>query len=220
MITVYESESYRAFLDSQLRSSPDSIRRHGVQELSEALRCHPTFITKVLAGKAEFSLEQAHTICEWLSLSDEDSEFFLDLVCRDRATNPRLRRRYEVRLSRARDAKTRMSQRIQQSLQTSPELLQLYYKSWLPQTLHVASQIAGLQELSVLALKLGVETDYLRQIAQELESAGIIKFKNDCVESLVDGVHLPGASPLVNHFHASWRSKVMNDLVTHRNSGG
>ena len=85
---VFRSTHYREFFEHCCALPGGKGKKHGiVQELAEALNCHPTFVSQVLKGKSELSVEQALSFAQHFSLDEEETHFFVLLVEKSRAGN-------------------------------------------------------------------------------------------------------------------------------------
>lgn len=90
MTEVFKFKSYKRFLNIALPSKGEN--RGGRARLAAHLNCKPGFISLVLAGKSDLSLEHSLATAEFLKLSPEETKYFLILVQKDRASSARLKR--------------------------------------------------------------------------------------------------------------------------------
>ena len=81
---LFEYSDYKLYLSDKI----DGMPKHGRGErskLAEALRCHLAYVSQVLKGEAQLSLEQADIINQYFDHSPDEADFFLLLVQAARA---------------------------------------------------------------------------------------------------------------------------------------
>ena len=212
---VFEARTYRGFLEAVLRIGQGEQRR-GVNKLASAIGCHPTYIAKVLQGKADFSMEQTARFIKYQQLSPDEGEYFLDLVLRDRAGDQITRSMFQRRLTRRLAERSNIKAQLRESEELPLEQQVAYYDTWVPQALHVLVQTAGRHTVDSIATRLGINREIARKHLAQLNRMGILAQKKDDLEayvSTVDFVHVSNESPLVNQMHANWRQKTAADLA-------
>src|SRR5213595_3742322 len=89
---TFEYVDYRSYVSDLLASQPK--KGHGFRsKLATVIGCRPAYITLVLKGQANLSLEQADLLCAHFGLTSEEADFFLLLVQFERAGSASLRQR-------------------------------------------------------------------------------------------------------------------------------
>ena len=79
------------------------LKHHGTKRgfrsrLSEAIKCHRSHVSHLIAGTALLTLEQGDALALFLELDDFESDYLLELVQLSRAGTQGLRRRVTKRL--------------------------------------------------------------------------------------------------------------------------
>src|SRR5690242_18289002 len=108
--TVYDFDDYRVFLKAALDQLEPS--RGSRSRLAAHLGCQTAFVSQVLAGKVDFSLEHAVRVGAFLGLSQADDYFFVLLVHLGRAGSKTLRDHYLVQIREIRERRSRVEERI------------------------------------------------------------------------------------------------------------
>lgn len=117
---LFESVDYKQYLIDVLTSN--TLGGRGARTtLAQAAGCQLAFISQVLNGNADFSLEQADGISRYLSQNSKERDYFLLLVQYARAGTESLRahfmRQIKERNTEARRLADRFRSRINQSHQ-------------------------------------------------------------------------------------------------------
>ena len=212
---IFEYNDYRKFLRARVRALPG----HGRGELTRiarALQIHTTMMSHVMNGSAEFSLEQALRLADYLAFDALETDYLVALVQRERAGDRRTRAYCQTKLDelnrRARDVKIRIDARNEMNEADRA----IYYSS--PSYAHVRllTAIPRFQTFEALAGETALTPKRLRMILDFLLSRGL------CVEA--DGrimfgdvpTYLESSSALVARHHLNWRAKVQDRLETLR----
>lgn len=211
-LSVFEATSYRQFVRDSLIGKEGNERRGLARGLSLSLHCHPTFISQVMQEKAHFSPDQAYGFCQYMKLSRFESDFFIDLVSRDRAATPALKKYFQERLNRHLERTTDFKERWNTSHRLTSQDEFTYYESWLPQAVHMLCCLPRFQQITTLATALGIPLETLFKILGKLEKFGLIQKKRGKYVRSKDWVHLGKDSPLTPLLHKNWRNKTIESL--------
>lgn len=101
MKTIFEHSSYRDYLKIRLG---DGQRLGLKKQAAQSLGVHTTLISQILSGKCEISLEQGEDMNRYLGHSEDEADYFLGLILKERAGSISLRRRFERQISVQREA--------------------------------------------------------------------------------------------------------------------
>jgi plasmid maintenance system antidote protein VapI len=210
---VYEAQTYRHFVSACL--GDESSREWGaVKKLAAALKCHSTYVSQILSEKAHLSTEQAVMFCRYFHIDLDASEFFLDLVARDKAGNDDTRRHFQQRLDRRLGERLSLKNRLRIDDALTAEHEGRYYDGWLPQAVHICCQLPGSHSAKSLAQTLKAEVGKVESILKDLEAIGLVEKSPSGLKSLKDSVHLAKDSPNNSRFHTNWRLKTTAELMT------
>jgi hypothetical protein len=191
----------------------DEAERGTSKRLAERLDCHPTYVSQVTKGKAHFNVDQAVAFCSFFALDTEATEFFLDLLHRDRAATPAARayfdRRLESRLVERANLKKRF--RVEETLSAEQEMA--YYDGWIPQTVHMYCQLPGRHTADEVSAALGLDPGKARAVLTGLTRHGFLTETDGVFRSARDRVHLGKDSPVIRRGHAQWRQKTVHQLM-------
>lgn len=205
------AKSYRDVVEWHLHQT-DGQRRRGVNALAGALRCHATFIAKVLSGRAEFSVEQALAFCDHVALSEFERQFFLELLQLERAADQRTKTFFAARVDSLRQARLEVTRRLGSKEIPMSEVQSEYYGSWIPQFIHILCQTEGKHSTASIAASMNLPLPVVENTVRALIEGGIIASQNGFLSSQMDFVHLPDKSNLITQMHQQWRLKTAADM--------
>ena len=78
-ISLFEFQDYRAFLRAWIEKAK-SLRVSNLSQLSQVCGVHPTFLSHVLSGTKELSLEQASLMSEYFGFTQLEQDYFFSII--------------------------------------------------------------------------------------------------------------------------------------------
>lgn len=207
----WEAQGYRQIINEYLGFKEKRRPRGAIRKLADHLRCHTTFIAQALSGRANFSLEQGFEIGNYFGFSEEEKNFFLLLLMRDRAGTTKLRDYWQQRIEKAlvarQDLKNVLSSR-------SPGLLNHeleYFGDWLYQAIHCYTQLPGQTAVSI-ARNLSIPVKEAAAILLRLKEMELVTKEKSNWKSTKSFLHLPKSSRHVQALHLTWKTKLLCEL--------
>jgi uncharacterized protein (TIGR02147 family) len=213
-VNIYEARTYRDVVKGALAAEGEAHRRGAVRRLATFLRCHSTYVSQVTKGKADFSVDQATRFCLYARLPDDQAEFFLDLLQRDRAATKEARSHFQGRLDRRVAEQQDMKKRWRVAEALTAEQESKYYAAWIPQAVHLHCQLPGVHTPESLAGSLGITAEQTRRTLADLAVLGLVESTAKGWQSRRDSVHLGKDSPNFVRSHVNWRLKTIADATT------
>jgi uncharacterized protein (TIGR02147 family) len=214
-MTIFESKNYVSYMQNAILS--DGKKKHGiVKALAEKLRCHPTFISQVINGKADLNHDQAVRLCKYLEFTQEETEFFIDMLNRDRAASSEAKEHFQKILDRKISDRRVFQKRakLKSSLRADQE--GQYLSRWSCPVAHAAIQIPNLRTMEKLAKLLDIDEADAKQVLETLESLKLAKKVSGNWVPTETALHIGRDSPFAANFHANMRLKTAANLVSRK----
>lgn len=208
---IFEFSSYREYLQQTL---PTKGKQRGARtRLAHSLGCRLGYISNVLKGLQNFSLEQGKLIAEFLSLNTEEEEYFLLLLQYERAGSHKLQSFFQRQIDSLRSKRAKIRNRIQrQDHKIDEEEIAYYYSSWLPAAIHVLSAIPEFQNRKALSAYLRLSEKQLNEPIERMLKAGLLEGRADSFTRGASRVHLDSSSVHVRRHHGNWRLKAIEAI--------
>lgn len=207
---VWEFLDYRAYLTSKI--GPEGTRSGGRKELAAAISVHTTYVSQVLKGKAEFSLEQAEAINTFYGHTDDEGEYFILLLLKERAGVPKLKKRFEGRIQKMRDERLNISRRLNAENAISKEDRERFYSSAVYGATHVLSSLPQYRDVLSLSEALNLPKVRVAEIVEFLLRIGVLIRENDQLLPGPRHVHLGNDSEMILKHHTNWRMHCISNL--------
>ena len=208
--SVFDCEDYRSYLLSRLGAAG---KRTGLRSQACAeLGCHSTYLSQVLCGKTEISLEYAEAFNKFFRHSADEGNFFLLLLLRDRAGSTSLKERFQKQIEDIRKSRSTLKKRLVDSGDVSISDQNQFYGTWLYGALHILVTLPHLKTKPQLAEALGVSEAKASQAIDFLERIGLLVTTKSGYQIGTRHVHLNADSLLIAKHHTNWRFHAIQSL--------
>lgn len=208
---IYEFDRYKPYLEYRVGSK--NQRRGLKSEIASALRCQPTYISQVLHGKAQLSLEQADLLNQFFGHSKEQAKYFLLLVQKDRAGTISLRLHFEEQLENILQKRMVLTERLGKTADLSKEDQSQYYSSWHFAAVHIALTIPSLQSTSALSEYFRLPIKKVNSVLEFLAKTGLARpLGGGRFQAGTSQIRLGNDSPNILRHHSNWRQLAMESL--------
>jgi uncharacterized protein (TIGR02147 family) len=207
-ISLFDFIDYKAYLNAYFEAQGG---RSGQRlKAAEVVGCQTSYLSRVLKGDAHFSLEQAERMSRFLGHGKDESHYFLLIVQLDRAGSVELREYFNKQVETVLDSRNKIEKRVSSPIKLSEHDETIYYSSWKYAAVHMASLNKKRRGLEAISEVLSIPMRELRDIAEYLESVGIIEIVGgEIIPGPMNNVHLERTSPNITKHHTNWRLKAV-----------
>jgi uncharacterized protein (TIGR02147 family) len=206
---IYQYTDYREYLQSMLAAPP--LGRGTRQKLAEHLGCQPSFISQVLSGKNDFSLEHAYKINGFLHHGPDEIQYFMCMVQFGKAGSKDLRNYFSSTLDSLKKSKYAIS-KIVPSAHLSEEDVMLYYGNWLAVSIHMLVSIPQFQSREKLFERLRAPRPEFDRAIAFLLRARLIAEQGPALATGENHIHLGKDSPNAQVASVLTRLRVLGNL--------
>lgn len=205
---VFDYTDYRSYLLAILESRGRGER----SRLSEAIRCHPTYMSQVLGDQADFSLEQAEAASVYIGHSTDETDYFLLLTLKSKAGSASLKGRFEKQLEQIRQKRLTLSTRLSYQKTLSQEAQTTYYSSWHYAAIHMTVAIPQYRSKKAISRYLDLPLTKVAQVLEFLVATGLVKEEGAEYNVGSGSIHLGNDSSMISKHHTNWRLQAIQSL--------
>lgn len=217
MKTVFEYNNYKRFM-----TDTENIRRgyeRGFRsKVAAAIGCQSGYISHVLNGDAQFSLEQALMAAQFLGIKGPEQKYFLLLVELERAGTRELKAHFAEELKSLKEHHLNIKERVGTATFLSEKDQSQYYSSWHFLAVHVLTSLQKFSDAKAIAQALRIPEGAVGKVLLFLIQARILKESKGILTPGLTQVHLDRESPLIRQHHTNWRIAAIQSLVNEDNS--
>lgn len=209
--SIFDFNDYKAYLKAVLRAQPNE--GHGYRsKLARALNCQTAYISQVLNGKAQLSLEQAEAANSFLAHTDDESQYFLFIVERGRAGTQALQKRLDKQIEIMQKKRMVLKDRVDIKTELDQKDQATYYSSWIYAALHIAVTIPTLRDRKSLAEAMKLPQQQTNEALDFLVQVGLLKMEGQEFTPGQARLFLGADSPLIRQHHINWRVQTLKSL--------
>lgn len=210
LIEIFECRDYKQYL---LAKVGGPHQKKGVKSaMARALGCQPTYITHVLKGHANLSLEQAELLNGFFAHTKEEGQFFLLMILRDRAGTHTLKANFQEQIDQLLSNRMNLTKRLGQRNILSEEQRAVFYSAWYFLAAQIGLTIPEWQTPEVLAKKLSLAPARLAEVLQFLWEVGLVKKEGAQFVPTETQIRLGKDSHHIMKHHTNWRVKAIESL--------
>lgn len=209
-LEIFEAADYKQYLQSKVGGPKE---KKGVKSaMARALGCQPTYITHVLSGHANLSLEQAEALNHFFAHTSEEAQVFLLMVLRDRAGTHTLKAGFQEQIDRIVQSRLVLTKRLGQRNVLSEENRSIFYSAWYFLAVQIGLTIPELRTHEALAEYLGLSRTRVAEILQFLCDAGLARKSDARFEPTETQIRLGKDSHHIQKHHSNWRVKALESI--------
>lgn len=205
MINIFDFKNYKDFLKERLERGLKT-------KLAEFLGCHIGFISQVIHQNANFSMEHGLKICEFLKLTEKETEYFVLLIQEERAGSVQLKKYFKSQIQKIHSQREEVSERVDKNRELTNEDKLQYFADSNTAIVHMILTLNEQYDAEKVSEILGININAVNKIVEFLVEKQLIEFNKGRFNSGRTRIHLDKSSPLLNLFHTNTRVNVIKLL--------
>ena len=210
MASVYESKSYKDFLRAELDS--ERFGRGSRLKLAQHLGVQMSFISQVLGGDHDFSVEHGLKISAFLGLHADEIKWFILMISRDRAGSHLLKQYYVHQLEEIKKTRSAIQAELKSKDKLTEADLEEYYGAWYNIAVHMCIRNPLCQDPDSIAKALKVDRMKVAQTLKILEKIGFAKNNKGKWQPTDARFHFGKPSLALRAHHTNWRHQAIRSL--------
>lgn len=216
--SVFQYDSYKTFIKESFAQKEKGGRGQKLR-LAEFLGCQDSYVSLVLSGDRDFSVEQGEGVARFLHLTGPEKEVFLLLLLRDRSGTAQAKEYFSQQIEEKRKKFVELRARVKIDSDLSDADKMIYYSSALPAKVHMLLTVPGDWSVEKLARRFRTSAEKIAEVCRFLESKGFIKEKAGKFHGTSKYLFLDKNSPFIVQHHNNWRLDSMRAMQEKREEG-
>lgn len=208
---LFDFEDYRAYLNELVQQNKGTWGYKSL--LAKKAGCQPSFLTQVLKGKANLTTDQALGICDFICFSDEETDYFLEVVQIEKAGTEKLRNYLKRKIQKRREEREDLSKKYSKDRLAENQSEMLYYSSWYWSAIHIFTGITNKTDSLAISQHFNLPIKVVEEMLIQLEEMSLLqRSKNGEWSVTQSSVHLPKHSVMSLMNHTNWRNRALVDI--------
>jgi uncharacterized protein (TIGR02147 family) len=179
------------------------------RQLAISIGCQLAYISLVLGGNRDFSIEQAEACTRFLGLGKDETEYFIWLVERERAGTQGSRNFFDQLLEQKRAQYLQFKKRVAISHELDDVDKAIYYSDYLYAAIHMAITVPSLRTPQAISRRLGESLERVIEILDFLKTRQLIREEKGALLPTSQHIFIDRSSPFVGQHHRNWRMQAI-----------
>lgn len=209
-VNLLDYRDYKKYVTAWLNQ--DSTPRGTKNRLAQFIQCQPSYLSQVLNGLPDFTLEQGFRANEFLAHTEIESRYFLLLIQLARAGTPGLKNHFQAQVEEVQKSRFHLKKRLSSTEDIPEKFKHEYYSTWIYGAVHVALSIPHFQNPKTIAERFHLPIQKVKDVIEFLETAGLVEIKKDTYVLTKNRIHLDGQSIFIQRHHINWRSQSLQSV--------
>lgn len=211
IISIFDFTNYKRYLREKLELLSKKERGWKVRAAAH-IGCQASYLSQILNGKPDLTLDQAHKLNQLFSHDKIESRFFILLVEYHRAVSPELKEFLNEQMQELMRTRFDLKKRLKNTEQISPEDMNKYYSTWFYSAIHIALAVADLQDAKSIANRFHLPVAVVISVIEFLEQAGLVEKDKGQYRFTKMRIHLDRESDFIQRHHINWRSQSLQSV--------
>ncbi|NUM88237.1 MAG: DUF4423 domain-containing protein [Bdellovibrionales bacterium] len=194
-------------------------RGRGIRsELAQAVGCQIAYMSQILNGHVNFTVEQAGKVNRFFGHSEVEGHFFLLMVQAERAGDKETRRYFERQMEEVLAQRLVIKNRLGIGQSLGIEDQATYYSAWYFAAAHMLLLNPKTRTRAAVSAFLGLPLAKTTEILDFLVGSGLARQEGDRYFAGENKIHLGSDSKLISKHHTNWRIRAIQSLELARES--
>lgn len=212
---IFFYDDYKAYVRDAFASREQGGRGQR-QKLAKFLNCQDSYVSLVLSGERDFSIEQGEGLARFLHLNEEETAVLLDLLLMARSGTEESRKYFSSRIQKARTQFLHLRDRVKIQSDLSDADKATYYSSALFAKVHMYLTIPGDHTAESLAKRFRVTVKRMDGVLRFLSARGLIQEKGGKYFGATKFLFVDRNSPFIGQHHMNWRMDASSSIQAQR----
>lgn len=206
--TIFEYRNYKDFVRNWVLSRPK--KGHGQYlMIAKFLNTSSVSVSQIFKGNRDLTDEQAFLLCEFLGLSNLESDYFSLLVQLERAGSAKLKAHLQTKLEAIRDKSKELNNILSSDVELDEKVEALFYSRWEYTALSLLVDIPGLNSVESLADHMQIPRWQVKKIVDFLLRYQLIVSDGGQLKMGPQYTRLDTSSMLTERHRVNWRIKAI-----------
>lgn len=191
-----------------------------IGQLAKAAQCQSSYLSQVLRGKQQLTLDHAFGIAKKLKLTPLETQYFMTLLQKEKASSLEFQTYLDHQIRSIKTEAENLTKRLKRNNQVTTEFETVYFSAWYWVAIHILSGIKGFHTAEKIAQRLHLSTTMVQHCLNQLFKFQLVEMdKNGFYRHSGKNIHTPRESVQTYFHHGNWRTKALQAIQENSNQG-
>jgi uncharacterized protein (TIGR02147 family) len=207
--SLFSFHDYKDYIRQKIQES--EAQWGLISRLATAAGCQRSYLSRVLSSEIHLTSDHLFRLARFWRLADDETDFFLLLLDREKAASPELRENLEGKIRARRREFEDLQKRVNRPRVAYGDKDLRYYAAWYVSAMHILVSIPRFQTADAIARALQLDARTVQDTLRFLETNGFVARDGARWAYRAGEQHVPRDSPLVSMHHNNWRARAVLD---------
>lgn len=205
-MTIFNYTNYKGYVNDWLLSCPK--KGHGqFRAMAQHLRLSTVMISQIFRGDKDISFEHAHELSKFLTLTENETRYFLLLVQFARAGTENLKNFIKNQIILSQQENENLKKVVSQDTELTEEQKAVFHSNWIYSAIRMHTSLIGTNSIEAIAQSLGLSIEVVTTAIDFLLKTNLIIKENNVLKMGPQRTYLEKLSPFINARQKAWRIK-------------
>lgn len=210
-INLFDYDDYKSYLNVRITEEASAEKGYR-SRLSEFVQCQQSYLSQVLKGRPDFTLEQACRLNQFLHHDKTESKYFILLVEKSRSGTKELEKFFNEQINELKKERFHLKKRLKETEDIKLEDQHKYYSTWFYSAIYVILSIPKYQSVHAISQRLNLPEEIVGDVINFLNECGLIENVNGIYKVTKKRLHLDRSSTFIQRHHINWRSQSLQSV--------
>ncbi|MGE3609767.1 MAG: TIGR02147 family protein [Bacteriovoracaceae bacterium] len=210
-IDLFKFSNYKQYLSEKIEYEAKQQKGYRIQ-LCEHIGIQASYLSQVLNGRPDLTLEQGHKLNSFFSHTKEETKLFMLLLEKSRAGTRDLEKYFKEQIEELQQVRFDLKKRLKETQEISDQDHNKYYSSWFYSAIYVLLSIPEYQEMRAISERLNLPIELVKEVVFFLENCGLIENIKGKYILTKRSIHLNRESIFIQRHHINWRSQSLQSV--------
>ncbi|MDX9732051.1 MAG: TIGR02147 family protein, partial [Bdellovibrionales bacterium] len=162
---IFQYKHYKRYLRDRLTHETKFTKGLKIK-LARHIGCQPSYLSQVLNGDPNFTLEQATLLNDFFNHGKTEAKYFLLLLQHERAGTKRLKDFFIEEIEALREERFNLKKRLPDTEELPASTRHNYYSSWYYSAIHIMLSIPEFQSVTAISQRLRLPPSLVKGVVE------------------------------------------------------
>jgi len=208
---IFDYIEYKDYI-CEIITNSSRYGRGTQKDMAKFLECKTSYISQVLNGYLDFTLEQGVKLNVFFDHTEEESHYFILQIQYARAGSRELKLHFEKQMKMITDNRHVLTKRLKPQNTLNENFKHIYYSTWYYAAIHIMLTIPQYCTVDSIVTALSLPRPLIVKVLDFLVTCGLAVQDNGIYKNGISNIHLTSESPHIQRHHTNLRNQAIQSI--------